>query len=146
MWYVSGSEWRPGPAGPRHYYDIRHAESNDGVRWRPTGDVCVTYAGKDEHAFSRPCVVKDGGLYRMWYAFRGEAYRLGYAESRDGLRWERRDEQAGLAAAADGWDAEMVCYPAVLDHRGRRHILYNGNGYGRTGIGLAIEEEAGPRA
>lgn len=143
MWYVSGSGWRRDGAGVRHFYDIRHAESRDGLRWRPTGHVCVTYAREDEHAFSRPCVVKDGGLYRMWYAFRGERYRLGYAESRDGLAWERKDAEAGLAPAAAGWDSEMVCYPCVVDHGGRRFLLYNGNDYGRTGIGLAASGPEG---
>jgi len=33
-------------------------------------------ASPEEHAFSRPCVLKDGGRYRMWYAFRGASYRL----------------------------------------------------------------------
>ena len=139
MWYVSGSEWRPDVAGPRHYYDIRHAESPDGMHWRPTGHVCITYSRPDEHAFSRPCVVRDGGLYRMWYAYRGTRYQLGYAESRDGLVWNRLDEQAGLPLAASGWDSEMLCYPCVFDHAGRRRLLYNGNDYGRTGIGLADE-------
>jgi hypothetical protein len=35
------------------------------------------------------------------------------------------------------WDSEMVTYPVVADVAGERFMLYNGNGYGRTGIGLA---------
>jgi hypothetical protein len=31
----------------------------------------------------------------------------------------------------------MVAYPLVLRHGDRLHMLYNGNDYGRTGIGLA---------
>jgi hypothetical protein len=139
MWYVSGSRWDMGPEGPRHHYDIRYAESRDGLDWRPTGRVCVTYERPDEHAFARPCVVKDGGFYRMWYAVRGERYRLGYAESKDGLVWERKDHLAGLEPAATGFDSEMLCYPCVFDEGGRRYMLYNGNDYGRTGIGLAVE-------
>ena len=34
----------------------------------------------------------------------------------------------------------MVCYPYVFDHAGNRYMLYNGNGYGRTGFGMAILE------
>jgi hypothetical protein len=140
MWYVSGSRWEATPVGPRHYYDIRYAESSDGRRFEPTGRVCVTYADPTEHAFARPCVVKDGGLYRMWYAVRGKRYRLGYAESRDGLAWERNDARAGLEPAAFGFDSEMLCYPCIHDEGGTRFMLYNGNDYGRTGIGLAVEK------
>lgn len=139
MWYVSGSRWEQTATGPRHYYDIRYAESKDGLRFQATGRVCLTYAREDEHAFSRPCVLKDAGLYRMWYAVRGERYRLGYAESKDGLEWERRDALAGLEPAPEGFDSEMLCYPCIFDDAGTRYLLYNGNDYGRTGIGLALE-------
>jgi len=138
MWYVSGTRWEAGPDGLRHFYNIRYAESRDGLRWERSGRIAIDYQSPEEHAFSRPCVVKDGDRYRMWYSFRGDAYRLGYAESADGLVWERRDAAAGLAPSRDGFDSEMVAYPCVFDRRGRRYMLYNGNGYGRTGIGLAV--------
>lgn len=141
MWYVSGTRWETTPEGPRHHYDIRYAESADGQRFTATGRVCLTYASPREHAFSRPCVVKDGALYRMWFAVRGERYRLGYAESTDGICWERDDARAGLLPAREGFDSEMLCYPCVFDHQGTRYVLYNGNDYGRTGIGLAVESK-----
>lgn len=31
----------------------------------------------------------------------------------------------------------MVCYPFLFEHDGTLYMLYNGNGYGRTGFGLA---------
>jgi hypothetical protein len=139
MWYVSGSRWEAGPGDPRHFYDIRYAESEDGRRFRPSSRPCLTYARPGEHAFSRPCVVKDGAVYRMWFAVRGERYRLGYAESRDGLLWERHDERAGLEPSPEGFDSEMLCYPCVFDEGDARYLLYNGNDYGRSGIGLAVE-------
>jgi hypothetical protein len=142
MWYVSGSRWEAGEGPPRHYYHIRYAESSDGLEWTRRGTVCVDYASPDEHAISRPCVVKDADRYRMWYAYRGPAYRIGYAESPDGIHWVRRDGEAGIDVSPAGWDSEMLAYPCVFDHDGRRYMLYNGNGYGRTGIGLAVLDEA----
>ena len=35
----------------------------------------------------------------------------------------------------------MICYPFVFDYSGNRYMLYNGNEYGKTGIGLAILEK-----
>jgi hypothetical protein len=32
----------------------------------------------------------------------------------------------------------MIEYPFVFDHQGRRYLLYNGNDYGKTGVGLAV--------
>ncbi|MFN7976740.1 MAG: hypothetical protein U0P30_01305 [Vicinamibacterales bacterium] len=137
MWYVSGTGWIDTPSGPQHRYHIKYAESRDGLRWTRTGHVCLDYAGADEYAFGRPCVVKDADVYRMWCCVRGDRYRLGYAESPDGLVWTRHDDRAGLDPSADGWDSEMIAYPLVHDVGARRVLLYNGNGYGRTGIGLA---------
>ena len=34
----------------------------------------------------------------------------------------------------------MIEYPFVFDHDGSRYMLYNGNGYGKTGFGLAVLE------
>ncbi len=139
MWYLSCTGWSPGVGGegPRHHYHIRHATSRDGIEWERDGTVCIDYADADEYAISRPSVVRDEDRWRMWYSCRGERYRIGYAESDDGVAWTRMDDRAGIASSAEGWDAEMIEYPCVFDHGGRRWMLYNGNGYGATGIGLA---------
>ena len=138
MWYVSGTGWEKVQGQTRHNYHIRYAESRDGISWTRTGVVCIDYAD-GEFAFGRPCVVfdRDLGRYRMWYSVRGDTYRLGYAESADGIAWERFDGRAGLPLSAEGWDSEMITYPAVFRDRGTLHMLYNGNGYGLTGIGMA---------
>lgn len=138
MWYVSADRWESTSSGPRHFYHIRYAESADGLSWRREGHVCIDFATSDEHAFGRPCVVRDGDVYRMWYSFRGEAYRIGYAESPDGITWTRLDGLAGIDVSGAGWDSEMVTYPVVFEHERCQYLLYNGNDYGRTGMGLAM--------
>lgn len=137
MWYVSGTAWALEGDRPKHRYHVRYAESRDGLHWERRGVVCIDYSGPGEHAIARPCVIKDADLYRMWYSHRGPAYRIGYAESWDGIAWQRKDAAAGIDVSPSGWDSEMVAYPWVFDHAGRRFMLYNGNDYGRTGIGLA---------
>lgn len=137
MWYVSCSGWRVVDGAPRHDYHIRYAESSDGVHWRREGRVCIDYSSPDEYAIARPWVVRDGNRYRMWYSHRGLAYRIGYAESTDGLTWDRQDDRAGIDVSAEGWDSEMVEYPCVISAHGREWMFYNGNGFGRTGIGCA---------
>jgi hypothetical protein len=141
MWYVSGSGWERRDDGePAHRYHLKYAGSADGRAWTRPGTVCVDYANADEHSISRACVVRDGDRLRMWFAARGDRYELGYAESEDGIAWRRDDGSAGLEPSADGWDSEMICYPCVHVHDGYAYMLYNGNGYGRTGIGYAVAE------
>ena len=137
MWYVSGTDWYVEGGETRPRYLVKYAESDDGLAWRATGLVCIDYRNDDETAIGRPCVLKDGGIYKMWYCARGPAYRLGYAESSDGFVWDRRDGEIAVTGVPEEWDSEMQAYPFVFDHAGARHMLYNGNGYGATGIGLA---------
>jgi hypothetical protein len=140
MWYVSCVGWRLVDGEPQHRYHIRYAESNDGIAWRREGHVSIDFADDSEYAISRPCVVRDEDGYHMWFAARGEAYKLCYAESCDGMSWTRRDELAVLHPAPARWEANMVAYPTILDHDGHRYLLYNGNGYGRTGVGYAVQQ------
>jgi hypothetical protein len=142
MWYVSCDRWERIEGEVRHFYHLRYAQSDDGIRWRRDGRVAIDFANEHEYALSRPCVVRDEDRYRMWFAARGDRYTIGYAESGDGLNWERHDGR-GLQPSGEGWDAGMVEYPAVLDARGRRYLLYNGNGYGMSGFGYAVAEVTG---
>jgi len=137
MWYVSGTGWLEGNGGAQHRYHIRYADSSDGLTWNATGHVCIDFRDVRETAIGRPCVVKDGARYRMWFCARGDSYRLGYAESSDGMVWERQDEEVWNVPRS-AFDSDMQAYPFVFDHDGERHLLYNGNGYGATGIGHAV--------
>lgn len=138
MWYVSGYAWDEVDGQLRSHYHVKHAESDDGVNWRRDGHVCIDHR-PGERNIARPWVVEDGGRYRMWYAAAGDRpYRLGYAESSDGLDWERQDERVGIGLSDSGWDSQAMAYPWVERDGDRYVLLYNGNDYGREGFGLAV--------
>lgn len=139
MWYASGTGWPKEGEKIVPAYNMRYAESENGVHWTPSGRVVLATQG-NEFGFSRPCILLDGKTYLMWYSIRGRGmpYRLGFARSPDGLTWTREDESAGLEPSAEGWDSEMITYPYVFDHGTDRYMLYCGNGFGRTGFGLAV--------
>ncbi|HEX3888842.1 MAG TPA: hypothetical protein VHW05_15215 [Phenylobacterium sp.] len=138
MWYVSSARWTPRTDGLHYLVSIRHAVSDDGVNWIVDPAPCLQPAA-DEYAVGRPWVVRDGGLFRMWYSVRSfdRPYAIGYAESEDGLVWRRMDQRAGIARSDTGWDSEMICFPNVIDAGGRRLLFYNGNHHGASGFGCA---------
>jgi hypothetical protein len=140
MWYVSATEWRMVAGEPRQRYHVRYAESEDGIHWRRDGRVCIDYQGAEEYAIGRPCVVKHAGRYRMWFCARGDTYRLGYAESDDGLTWERDDQAAQLVGPSADWEGDSVAYPHVFDDGEALQMLYNGRDYGAGGVGWATLE------
>lgn len=141
MWYLSCTGWDLRDGRPEHQYHIKYAESDDGIHWQRNGLVAIDFANDKEYAISRPSVLWDKDRWKMWYSFRGQAYRIGYAESVDGKQWKRLDDQVGIDVSVAGWDSDMIEYPFVFDHKGQRYMLYNGNGYGKTGFGLAILEQ-----
>ncbi|WP_369065622.1 glycoside hydrolase family protein [Burkholderia gladioli] len=145
-WYLSCTGWMRinGVAEPR--YHLKYAESRDGIHWERRGLVAIDYADQDEGGIVRASVHRDGDLYRMWYSMRGHtgyrenqaaSYRIGYAESTDGIAWRRLDEQAGIDIGESGWDAFMLAYPEVFPVGERLYMLYNGNGFGASGFGYA---------
>lgn len=136
MYYVAGVEWVHVDL-PR--YNIQTATSSDGKNWDRSGMVAIDFS-EHENALARPYVVSEDGIYRMWFSSKGDFYLPRYAESEDGLNWTRYDEAVGLAPSAGGPDEEMVCYPVVLKHLGQHVMFYNGNGYGKNGICVAVEE------
>ncbi|WP_460371015.1 hypothetical protein ACOYXF_05115 [Pseudomonas sp. Tul1A2] len=141
MWYGSTRTWDAGNGEMVHV--INSAHSIDGERWQRTG-LAVPFEINVAQAFSRPTVAKNplGGL-EMWFSYRsgaGESYRIGYATTDAGNQWRLALEETGIGVSAQGWDSEMIEYPFVFDHKGNRYMLYNGNGYGKTGFGLAILE------
>ena len=141
MWYLACVDWEMRNEKPHHRYHLRYAESTDGIAWRRTGAVAIGLRDSSEYAISRPSVVRDPDCWRMWYSHRGSHYLIGYAESPDGRAWTRHDDRAGIGLSPSGWDSEMIEYPHVFDQGGCRFMLYNGNGFGRTGFGLAMHEE-----
>lgn len=137
MWYVSMDRWENTNTGLKHYYDIRYAVSKNGIDWKRSNIRCITYQNEREYAFGRPFVIKENNKYKMWYCYRGDYYKIGYAESLDGISWERKDNLIIIDTTLRGWDSEMQAYPCIFDLNNNRYLVYNGNNYGKTGLGIA---------
>jgi hypothetical protein len=148
MWYSSGTEWRQDGSGLESLYNIKYATSENGIEWHREGIVAIDFNSDMEGGLVRPSVLQTEGGFRMWYSrrswqdYRGGAasYRIGYAESRDGLEWQRLDAAAGIDVSDTGWDSEMIEYPHAVRADGKLYLFYNGNGFGSTGIGVAIAD------
>lgn len=136
MWYGSNLKWGKVKESMNHV--IKYAESQDGINWKPTGHICIQGKDESEYAFARLSVIHENNMYKMWYSYRGKKYRIGYAESKDGYEWIRMDESVGIDVSADSWDSDMIEYPSIFDHRGKRYMFYSGNEFGKTGFGMAV--------
>ncbi len=141
LWYVAGSDWTEIEGKSVPVYNLRYAESDDGKNWPTEGQVVLDVSNEDEHGFGRPWIIHEpGGLYKMYYSIRRRslrAYRLGYAESTDGLNWIRKDSELGLDVSTDDFDSHAIMYSAVVNSSGKTYCFYNGNNFGEDGFALA---------
>lgn len=149
MWYCGCTGWCVEKGITEPMYQIKYAESSNGISWTRENVVCIRYR-HDKEANTRPHVIKENGIYRMWYCYRSisdyrsdkeRSYRIGYAESPDGKKWTRKDDEVGIDRSENGWDSEMMAYPYLYEHGGKKYMLYNGNGFGKSGFGYAVLEE-----
>lgn len=149
-WYLSCVKWEIINGQPEPFYHLKYAESLDGIHWRREGQVAIDFKSDDEAGLVKASVLRDQHGYRMWFAYRSAydyrtdkrgSYRIGYAESLDGIHWARKDEQAGIDLSEEGWDSEMIAYPHVIPHKDELYLFYNGNGFGQSGFGYATAKQ-----
>lgn len=139
LWLWLGAEWTK--VNNKDYLSakIGYAESDNGIDFKLINDNCIVPDRTKEFSVGRPWVIKDNGHYKMFYSVRyvDKLYRLGYAESKDGVNWIRKDNEVGIDVSDSGWDSEMICYPAVLKTEHHTFLFYNGNNNGASGFGYA---------
>jgi predicted GH43/DUF377 family glycosyl hydrolase len=131
---------------PEIVYKLRLATSKDGVNWVKENRDIVASKLDDNEAQACPDIFYTDGNYHMFFCYRygldfredrERSYRIGYARSSDLLNWKRDDSLAGIDVSSSGWDSEMVAYPTVFELDGNVHMIYAGNGNGKSGFGLA---------
>lgn len=100
---------------------IAYTESADGIHWELPKVVLTAVLGSDWEGMevNRPTVVKKDGIYHMWYtgqmfAMENQMSRscIGYAWSKDGLNWNRRDRPVIEPEAK--WEKYCTMCPHVL--------------------------------
>ncbi len=143
MWYISFTSWRDYDGRKEPTFVIKTAYSEDGFNWKRVTKPCFKSKYEGE-SFARPCVLNENGLFKMWYSVRGPSgyrdksgqhYMIGYAESNNGENFRR--EPINFPLSESGWDSEMLCYATVIKHKDTYFMFYNGNSFGKTGIGYA---------
>ncbi|MBN1676037.1 MAG: hypothetical protein JXR37_33645 [Kiritimatiellae bacterium] len=80
------------------------------------------------------CVLKEAGVYRMWFSWRPRQ-SIGLTQSRDGIRWTE-PVVVLEPAPSSGWEAQ-VNRVIVVKRRDGYHMWYTGQAGGQSRIGYA---------
>lgn len=140
MWFISSKDCGDWTSfGPR--YTLRYASSNDGENWIQKE---INFDRSKDEVFSRPFVKFNQGIWQMWYSYmileKNKSYKIGYAESTDGINWKRLDNLVGIQPSNEGWDSRSIAFPYVISYDGCDFMFYSGNNFGKEGIGYAFRE------
>ncbi len=149
MWYNGGGSWRNFNMREHPVYMIKYFESSDFANLGKDGALCFDFKKDDEYGMAKPFVVKDKGMFKMFYSIRylSKGYRIEYAESNDGKCWIRKDEVVGIDTSSSAWHSGIICYPSILEVHGKTYLFYNGNylnsisAKGKMSIGYAVLKE-----
>ncbi len=117
--------------------------STDGIHWEePQPTLAPNPASGFEDDINRNCVLRVGNIYKMWYTgqARGHSY-IGYAESTDGLHFDRRCTEPVLISEYP-YEGMSVMNPCVLFEDGRYRMWYSaGETYEPNVIAYAESED-----
>lgn len=139
IWYSVIYDWTIINEIPYPSYYIKYAESRDGISFPKEGTTCIE-CNANEYRIGRPKVYKTETGYIMYFTSDtfSKEYLSGYAISKDGISWQRQDDFP-LKLSRDGFDSEMLCYPALLTTKYGAYLFYAGNGMGKDGFGYAVK-------
>ena len=138
IFYASGNSWISIEEKLVPVYNIREIESKEFGKFENQSEVCLQLKN-DEYGMTIPQVMRCGNQYQMIFSVRSKSkgYRLGYAESINGLCWKRDDQKMGIDVSKTGWDSEMICFGKMFKFKEQVYLFYCGNHYGVGGLGWA---------
>ena len=141
VWYSGVNEWTQVKGKTLPLGNIRFAESSDPTMFAASNIKKCLEPLKDEFSLSRAFVYKRNDTYHMLFSRRmreTDKYKLGYAQSQEGIQWNRNDNYLKISDSTSKWDDQMICYTSLIQINGQHLLFYNGNGFGETGFGYAV--------
>lgn len=134
---IYGSSQNGGTDETLMQHTLTTATSCDGLNWRATGEVIVSLEN-GEYGLSRPWVREAADGPVLFYSIRREQYAIGASKYDKRLqRWKRISNNV-LGSPCGDWDSQATCYPSTITVGEQTYMFFCGNGYGRTGFGVAI--------
>ncbi|WP_293575534.1 hypothetical protein [Phaeobacter sp.] len=140
-WISCGQSWQQ--IGDRVFpqYNCWTLTSPDGIRFDMATATPTLDCEGDEYRIGRPRANQlPDGTYEMRVTSDtlSKRYACFRAVSKDGVLWDRTDDDELPRGEPGDWDGEMTCYPARIDlSDGSSLLFYNGNNMGETGVGVA---------
>jgi hypothetical protein len=141
--YIGGDAFEPDEGGRRlPRYSLLEMRSQSLWDWTgPSRVLMHPNVAAGEIGFGRPVVVRRAGCARLMISVRTrEGYQL--VETDAALELGKRPPMTPIKLdPLERWEQQMTCFGSICHAEGYELLFYNGNGFGRTGMGLAWRPE-----
>lgn len=142
LFYTSNTEWKfsKGVVSPK--YLIKEAKSKDLINWNFKKKKVINLK-KKEIAITRPWVIENSKYKNfLLYSYgvmrnKKNNYKIGLAIKKNN-KWKRIDNKIKIENTIDKFDNKTQEYAATISNEGKIYMFYNGNNFGKNGIGLAV--------
>ncbi len=132
--------WYHGWSGASGKAEIGYATSENGINWikyegNPVVSLVDSINWLDDALFD-PSVIKDDGIYKMWFSATGNVINgfiqdesIGYATSEDGINWkiENNMQPVKLGGDTTTYDIKGAGFTSILKHDGIYKMWYSSN-------------------
>jgi predicted GH43/DUF377 family glycosyl hydrolase len=134
MWF----SWRPRAS-------VALVKSKDGFHWSiPAIVLAPNRESGWENDINRPVVIKQDGLYRMWFTGQAKGHSaIGYATSSDGVTWKRMSDKPVLSPDRLWEKVAVMCPDVIWDDEAKLYRMWysGGDQYEPDAIGYATSPD-----
>ena len=123
MWYSGNKDLQ------YYHFRIFYATSPDGKVWSkyvdgtgaaiPVIDLGMAPDNSDDASAYSPCVLKDGGMYKMWYSGQQrttDPYKTLYATSMDGITWTKHGIVLNVGPPGERDERDAYAPSVIIDN------------------------------
>tara|TARA_Y200000002_G_scaffold383290_1_gene404922 strand:- start:9183 stop:10082 length:900 start_codon:yes stop_codon:yes gene_type:complete len=138
MYLTSNTEWKKKKKVSTPRYLIKSSISNDGIKWKHEDSQVLGFQNKNETAITRPWIIKYNNKDIMFFSLKKKQYKIETAIYKN-KKWVRKKmfkfSNSGMKFK---FDSESQEYSTILQFKDKFVMFYNGNNYGKDGIGYAV--------
>ena len=140
MWYhglgrIGNDPWK---------VHVLYCESVDGIIWTKYPNPVIYpggYNSWDSKAVSPGAVIKENGIYKMYYCGYADEYdswHVGYATSVDGINWTKYPQP--IITGTYGWEHQLIPF-SIIKLNNQYYLYFTGRNHPNNRIGLAVSQD-----
>ena len=143
MYYTSNLGWKKKKKNLFPLYLIKKCISSNGINWQSIKkSKIINFINKDEVAITRPWIIEHKGEKIMFFSCKKKYYKILTAViNKENDNWVRKLKISFSNKLNDSFDSRSQEYSSIIEMKKKYYMFYNGNNYGKDGIGLAISNE-----